>query len=137
MFYNKSKMVKKGVKKEASQRLADINLELQKKSISLIESVNNLTKKLDSAVEEIKKSNAEVNKSVTRILSLFEEASKHVTEVESAEEKITSLSSKLATLLEQNKNIARGLILLEKYIRGRTKLEGSMEPQSMSDYGGL
>lgn len=130
-------MVKKGVKKEASQRLADINLELQKKSISLIESVNNLTKKLDSAVEEIKKSNAEVNKSVTRILSLFEEASKHVTEVESAEEKITSLSSKLATLLEQNKNIARGLILLEKYIRGRTKLEGSMEPQSMSDYGGL
>ncbi|GEM_PF-7064357 len=66
------------------------------------------------------------NKLVTRIdklVSLFEEASKHVGEVESTEAKITNLSSRLDALLEQNKSIAQGLLLLEKYVRGKTGLQ--------------
>lgn len=71
----------------------------------LIESTNKLVQRID------------------KLVSLFEEASKHVGEVESTEEKIRALSSKLETLLEQNKAIAQGLILLEKYVRGKTGLQ--------------
>jgi methyl-accepting chemotaxis protein len=66
------------------------------------------------------------NKLVTRIdklVSLFEEAAKHVGEVETTEAKINALSSRLESLLEQNKAIAQGLLLLEKYVRGKTGLD--------------
>ena len=74
------------------------------------------------------------NKLVTRIdrlVSLFEEAAKHVGEVETTEAKVNVLASKLEALLDQNKTIAQGLLLLEKYIRGKTRLTGEPQP-SMS-----
>jgi hypothetical protein len=67
-----------------------------------------------------------MNKLVTRVdklVSLFEEASKNVAEVESTEAKIAALSNRLEVLLEQNKSIAQGLLLLEKYVRGKTGLQ--------------
>jgi len=78
-----------------------------------------------------------MNLLVTRIdkmVSLFEEASKHVTEVQSTEEKVRNLAVKLDELVEQNKAIARGLLLLEKYVRGRTSMA---EETKAPDYGGL
>ena len=71
----------------------------------LIESTNKLVQRMD------------------KLVSLFDEAAKHVGEVESTEARITALSSKLEFLLEQNKAIAQGLILLEKYVRGKTGLQ--------------
>lgn len=71
------------------------------------------------------------NKLIVRIdkmLSLFEEASKHIAEVESTEAKVKALADKLDSLVEQNKAIAQGLLLLEKYVRGRTRLEGISQP---------
>jgi len=48
------------------------------------------------------------------------------------------LASKLEILLEQNKVIAKGLILLEKYVRGKTDIETkSLQPKSLNNYGGF
>lgn len=75
------------------------NIELQKISTDLISSVNDLNKKID------------------KMLSLFEEAAKNIEKGSVYEE---PLSKKLESLLEQNKTIARGLVLLERYIRDKT-----------------
>ena len=64
---------------------------------------------------------------IDTMVSLFEEASKQVTQADNMEDRINDLTKQLEMLLEQNKQIARGLILLEKYVRGRSKLE-SMAP---------
>jgi len=73
-------------------------------------------------------------KRIDRMVGMFEEASKHVDEVESTEARVRTLADKLDELVEQNKAVARGLLLLEKYVRGRTGLTGDTEK---SDYGGL
>jgi hypothetical protein len=76
-------------------------IELQKVSLKLIESNNELVKSID------------------KLVSLFEEASKHVTSVSSKEDAINSLSLKLESLMQQNKDLAKGLILLEEHIKKR------------------
>jgi len=80
------------------ENLSKNSLELQKASLKLIESSNALIHRID------------------KLVSLFEEASKHVAEVD--EHRISELTAKLETLLDQNKDLARGLLLLEKYVRG-------------------
>lgn len=75
---------------------------------------------------------------VDKLVSLFEEASKHVSDAESTEAKVATLANKLDALIEQNKTIARGLMLLEKYVRGRSRLEGTTSGASpVSEFGGL
>ena len=74
------------------------HLKLQKVSVELIISMNNLSTKMD------------------RMLSLFENAAKNIDQAEGDD----SMSHKLEALLEQNKIIARGLVLIEKYIRDKT-----------------
>ncbi len=74
------------------------HIRLQKVCVDLIESMNTLSKKME------------------RMLSLFEEAAKNIDQAEGD----GSLEKKLEALLEQNKIIARGLVLIEKYIRDKT-----------------
>lgn len=74
------------------------NIMLQKSSVELISNINKLITRVD------------------RMLALFEEAAK---KIESAEGK-EPLAKQLEALLEQNKTIARGLVLIEKYIRDKT-----------------
>ena len=89
--------------------------ELSSKQVTeLIESTNKLVQRID------------------KLVSLFDEAAKHVGEVESTEAKIVALSSRLESLLEQNKAIAQGLLLLEKYVRGKSGLSQPVVP--MSEY---
>ena len=94
-------------------------------------------KSLQEQHEELLASLHQLTVRLDKMFSLFEEASKHVAEVESSEAKITALSSKLESLLEQNKNIAKGLILLEKYVRGKSGLDTTSGPKQLSEYGGL
>jgi len=82
----------------------------------LIESTNRLVSRID------------------KLLELFEESAKHLDEVESTEAKVNALATKLETLLEQNKSIAQGLLLLEKYVRGKTGLAPNNQPSQMSQY---
>lgn len=82
------------------------------------ESHENIAKQFSELIE----SNNKLIQRIDKLVSLFDEAAKHVGEVETTEAKIIALSSKLESLLEQNKAIAQGLILLEKYVRGKSGL---------------
>ena len=84
------------------KHLIENNVSLQKASLNLIETANILTKRID------------------KLVSIFEEASKHVTDVELNDERLKNLAAKLEGLLDQNKEIAKGLLLLEQYIRSKS-----------------
>lgn len=87
----------KSSKQDIINHLVDSNVKLQEKLVDMVNSINKLTKRIDTMVE------------------IFEEAAKNV-KTDSNE----PLRRKLEELLEQNKNIARGLILLEKYVRDKS-----------------
>ena len=68
------------------------------------------------------------------MLSLFEEAAKNIERVESLPEQ-APLQQQLGQLLEQNKIIAHGLVVLEKYIREKSGAHftpSSFEPKKLS-----
>ena len=87
--------------KDITSKLIEVNLTLQKKEVELLYSMKQLITKVD------------------RMLSVFEDASKHVMEV-GEDKKIRELTDKLSDLLEQNKTIAKGLLMLEKYVRTKS-----------------
>ena len=87
-------------KEDFMDQLIENNLILQKKTTELLVTMNGLTKKIDVMVD------------------IFTKAAGHI---ESGELK-APLEKQLNELLEQNKRIAHGLILLEKYVRNRETL---------------
>lgn len=95
-------MVKKSpsrvTKQDIIDKLIENNALLQKKTTELLISMNNLTKKIDKVIE------------------IFSKAAEHIERGEIRE----PLVKKLTELLEQNRSIARGLLLLEKYVREKT-----------------
>jgi len=90
--------------------LMESNIELQHKSADMVHSVRELTKRMDSMV------------------ALFEEAA---SQIKSGTDE--PLMKKLEDLLDQNKTIAKGLILLEKYVRERSSLPGMGMPSFRSN----
>jgi len=90
------------------EQLIEHNITLQKKDVELISNVTKLIQKID------------------RLLGVFEEASKHVMEV-GEDKRIVELADKLEELLNQNKNIAKGLIMLEQYVRTKSQFESPMQ----------
>ena len=84
---------------------------------------------ISNSVKELIESNNKLVKRMDKLVSLFEEAAKNVGEVESTEARMNNLVARLDTLLDQNKAVAQGLILLEKYVRGKTGLQE--EPKKM------
>lgn len=85
--------------------LMENQVALQKHTAELLEGVNRLTKRVE------------------RLLDVFEAAAKNIERGEVQE----PLAQQLRGLLEQNKTIARGLLLLEKYVRERS---GASTPMS-------
>tara|TARA_Y100000310_G_scaffold204692_1_gene204916 strand:- start:241 stop:567 length:327 start_codon:yes stop_codon:yes gene_type:complete len=77
---------------------------------------------LQKAALDIVKSNNELNKRIDKLISLFEEASRHITS-DSPEEDMRALAMRLDSLIDQNKDLAKGLVLLEEYVRSRTATE--------------
>ena len=88
------------VSKSIIQELVRNNVVLQKATLQLLDSTKQLTDRTD------------------RLLSLFEEAAKNIEKGEVKE----PLTKQMESLLEQNRVIARGLVLLEKYIRDKTSV---------------
>ncbi|MBT6044494.1 hypothetical protein HOG54_00375 [Candidatus Woesearchaeota archaeon] len=78
------------------------NVALEKVSLELLESMNKMTRRMD------------------RMLSLFEEAAKNIERAEKLDEK--PLAKQISDLVEQNKTIARGLILIERFVRDKTTI---------------
>ncbi|MEK6952961.1 MAG: hypothetical protein AABX29_08160 [Nanoarchaeota archaeon] len=89
-------------KQDIINELVKHNVELLKKNADLVTSVNNLTKKVDELVEIFKKAAQNIEKGEVR----------------------EPLARKLTDLLEQNKRIARGLLLLEKFVRDKETFGG-------------
>jgi len=84
-------------KQEIIDKLAENNVKLQQQNANLLISMNNLTKKIEELVE------------------IFKKAAEHIEKGEIKE----PLARKLTDLLEQNKRIAKGLLLLENFVRER------------------
>jgi len=95
-------MPKRASKDDIITQLAENNLALQEKTAELITSIKDLTTKVDDMVK------------------IFEEAAKHIKEGTDR-----PLMDKLQNLLEQNKTIAKGLIMLEKYVREKSAMGGT------------
>jgi hypothetical protein len=91
-------------KQSIIDQLTKNNVILQQKSVDLIESMNKLSKNIDKLVQTFQKA-AEV--------------------IDKGEEK-EPLTFKLTQLIEQNKQLARGLLLLEQYIKRKTPPETSL-----------
>ena len=88
-----------GSEKKLHESFVKNSIELQKVSLKLVESNNQLVKRID------------------KLVSLFEEASKHVTSSSSKGNEFKTLSLKLESLMQQNKDLAKGILLLEDYIK--------------------
>lgn len=95
-------------KEDMVQELIENNLHLQEKIADLVTALNKTSRKLGTMID------------------LFEEAAQHIKQ--GTDEPLTR---KLEALLEQNKNIARGLILLEKYVREKTSLSSFPPPKPL------
>lgn len=94
-----------------------------KKSDSESKKLEHYSESLAKANKDLLEQMEKLTHRVDKLVGIFEEASKHVGEVETNEAKINALATKLESLLEQNKVIAKGLIMLEKYVRGKTESE--------------
>ena len=93
-------------KKDLMEQLVSNNVLLQQKTTDLLVEMSTLIKKVDKLVE------------------IFTKAAEHIEKGDVKE----PLAAKLTDLLDQNKKIASGLLLLERYVRekqpyGETKKE--------------
>lgn len=97
--------------KDIVNELIKNNISLEKAALALLDSVTRLTDRTD------------------RLLSLFEEAAKNIEKLEIKE----PLAKQLEELLEQNRTIARGLLLIEKYVKEKTTvgLKESLSPRPL------
>ena len=86
------------VSKNLVEELINNSIALQKTTLQLVETTQQVTERTD------------------RILSLFEEAAKNIEKAELKQ----PLAQQLEVLLEQNRTIAKGLVILEKYIREKS-----------------
>ena len=77
---------------------------------------------LQSKLADLAKSNIDLTKEISGMVNFFKEAGKYM-EAESKEEELRPLFEKINELVEQNKTIARGLILIQKYIQSSTPSE--------------
>ncbi|MBU2496482.1 MAG: hypothetical protein KJ767_00285 [Nanoarchaeota archaeon] len=92
----------------------------------LLENNINLQKK----IVDLTISTDELNKKMSRLLSLIEKASESFSEgAPESELGTATVVNRMEELIRQNKTIARGLILLEKYVRDNVdKKEGEFKP---------
>lgn len=105
-------MAKKGSKTEdLINALVENELSLQKKTVELISTFNVLSQRID------------------KFLGVFEKAASRIERGEIEE----PLAKKLESLIEQNKTIARGLLLLERYVREKTTV-GFAPPKMKQEF---
>jgi len=102
---------KKNIPKKKAP-ISQLDLTLKEKLVELIEA----NKILQSRTIDLIKSNTELTRDIKGMVNFFKEAGERMT-VESEEEKLRPLFEKLNVLLDQNKTVVRGLLLIQKYIK--------------------
>jgi len=113
-----SKESKDGGGRSLTKVLLDNNIGLQKKSLQLIENGNALMQHNALLVKKLEALTARIDK----LLGVFEEASKHVMDA-GEDKRVIELADKLEELLEQNRNLTKGLLMLENYVRTKQQFE--------------
>lgn len=108
------KTIKKSTSKDANKALIESNMLLQSKIADLVQSDNELIKEIKSMIK------------------FFCEAGERMV-IESEEERLKPLFERLNALLDQNKTIIRGLLLVQKYIKSATPEETPAKPISPTD----
>ena len=105
---------KSSKKTSVQQQVIDSNLKLHSSLIQLVESNREVTKSLSQA-----------SKDISEMTKFFKEAGKYLV-AENEDEKLKPLLSRISELVEQNKTIMRGLILVQKYIKSSQSPERDM-----------
>ena len=113
---------KDSAKDELIKELAQNSLTLQSKIVDLVQTNNQLLKAQTSSSKEI-----------SSMVHLFREAGEHMV-AETEEERLRPLLTKISELVEQNKTIMRGLILIQKYIKSTTMQEIPQKPLSPEEF---
>ena len=107
------KTIEISLDEDVIQRIVETNVALQKKITDLVVSTNDL------------------NQKVSRVVSIFEDAAKHI-KPGLEDEQLSPLINKLEELLDQNKTIAKGLVLLERYVREKERAVEAYQHKPMS-----
>ncbi len=92
--------------------LIKTNISLEKKTIELLTSVHELSKKMDQMVD------------------IFTKAAQHIERGDIKE----PLAAKLNELLDQNKKIARGLLLLERYVKEKSSFSSPVYKEENPEF---
>lgn len=92
---------------------------------------NNLI--LQSKIIDLVKSNESLTSEMKTMINFFREAGEQMT-LESEDEKLKPLLHKIGELLDQNKAILRGLILVQKYIKTAPSTELPSKPSFDSSF---
>ena len=90
---------------------------------------NNLV--LQSKIIDLVRSNESLTSEMKTMVNFFKQAGEQMT-LESEDERLKPLINKIGELLDQNKVILRGLILVQKYIKTSAGSE-DMSPKSSLD----
>tara|TARA_Y100000034_G_C6807847_1_gene362875 strand:- start:224 stop:619 length:396 start_codon:yes stop_codon:yes gene_type:complete len=110
-------------KDDLFKELINNNLTLQNKIVELVQTNNELLKAQTSSSKEI-----------SSMVQIFREAGEHLV-AETEEEKLRPLLQKISELVEQNRTIMRGLILIQKYIKSTTATDlPSQKPISPEEF---
>lgn len=104
------------------KELVKNNIVLQNKMADLIKSNSDLLKAQVKTYEEI-----------ASMVSLFREAGQHMV-AETEDEKLRPLLGRISELVEQNKSIMRGLILIQKYIKSSSSSEIPQKPLGPEEF---
>lgn len=104
------------------KELVKNNIVLQNKMADLIKSNTDLLKAQVKTYEEI-----------ASMVSLFREAGQHMV-AETEDEKLRPLLGRISELVEQNKSIMRGLILIQKYIKSSSSSEIPQKPLGPEEF---
>ena len=98
--------------KEVMQELIKTNISVEKKIVELLSSINGLAKRVDQLVD------------------IFSKAAQHIENGDVKE----PLANKLNDLLEQNKKIARGLLLLERYVKEKSSFSSQAYTEETPEF---
>ena len=115
----------KPVNKTAQTSHASLVKDLVKSNVALQDKMADLIK----SNSELLKAQIKTSEEISSMVSLFREAGQHMV-AETEEEKLKPLLNRISELVEQNKTIMRGLILIQKYIKS-----SSSEPLSQRPLG--
>lgn len=117
---------RKTTRKRATRRKATPNVNVQK-----LESIATQMEKVSISLIQ---SNHQLNSRIDKLVTLFETAVKNVgisDEKSSDRDSIRELSNKIEDLLDQNKNLAEGLLLLERYVRNKSATMSTLDAKPL------